>query len=288
MKPCETLFERPEGPAIAFRQVLDGLAGFVEWTDVAALDRVPVSLLHPPEGKALGPADIRALGVDPTCALWVEEGAGTLGMRNPRGEQLGVATANGLGLHVEDRQPIHATGATTLPAFEARGMQNMKPARLAIDLGVQRHDDGIGDRFFQRTTFHARSVRRRSCPSTRERPHPASPRPLYPVTNSSLPRHAMTATDPPATAERGIWLMCFGPTWILALAAGPMRWLEATTSREAIARSSRGVGRKIVSQAEIRTFDFYLRAPGVAPSLSVAAELIGARVARNSLVPCVR
>lgn len=175
MKPCETLFERSEGPAVACRQVLDGLAGFVEWTDVAALHGVPFSLLDPAEGKTLGPADIRALGVDPTCALWVEEGAGTFGMRNPRGEQLGVATANGLSLHVEDRQLIHATGATTAPALEARGMQNLKPARLAIHLGVQRHDDGILDRLFQRTTVHARSVHRRSCPSTSERHHPASP-----------------------------------------------------------------------------------------------------------------
>jgi hypothetical protein len=141
LKPCETLFERPEGPAVFRAQVLDGLACFVERTNIAKLHGVPVPLLDPPEGKALGAADVRALRVNSTCALRVEEGAGTVGVRNPRGEQVGVATANRLGLHVEDHQPIHATGATALPALEARGMQNVQPARLAFDLGVQRDDD---------------------------------------------------------------------------------------------------------------------------------------------------
>jgi hypothetical protein len=132
LKPRETLFERPEGPAVFCRQVLDRLACVVERTDIAELHRMPVALLNPPQRKALRSADIRALGVNATCALRVEEGARTLGVRNPLGEQVGVATANGLGLYIEDRQPVHATGATALPALEARGIQNMQPARLAI------------------------------------------------------------------------------------------------------------------------------------------------------------
>jgi DHA2 family multidrug resistance protein len=41
---------------------------------------------------------------------------------------------------------------------------------------------------------------------------------------------------------------------------------------------------QVVAQTEIRTFDFYLRARGVASSLLGAAKLTGARVARESLV----
>jgi hypothetical protein len=108
LKPRETLLERAQGPACLDRQVLDGLASLVERTDIAKLDRLPVPLVDPPEGKALGSADVRALRVDSTGALAVEESAGPLDMRSARAEKVGVMTANGLGLHVEDRQPIHA------------------------------------------------------------------------------------------------------------------------------------------------------------------------------------
>ena len=108
MKPRETLLERAQGPACLDGQVLDGLAGLVERTNIAKLDRLPVSLVDPSEGKALGSADVGALRVDSTGPFAVEESAGSLGIRSAHAEKVGVMTANGLGLHVEDRQPIHA------------------------------------------------------------------------------------------------------------------------------------------------------------------------------------
>jgi hypothetical protein len=108
LKPRETLLERAQRPACLDGQVLDGLAGLVERADIAELDRLPVPRVDPPEGKALGSADVRALRIDSTGAFAIEESAGPFDMRSARAEKLGVVTANELGLHVEDRQPIHA------------------------------------------------------------------------------------------------------------------------------------------------------------------------------------
>jgi hypothetical protein len=158
LKPREALFDRPQGPAIFCGQELDGLARFVEGTDVAKLDGAPVSFLDPPQGQALGSADVRALGVDSTCALRIEEGAGPLGVRNPHGEKAGVATANGLGLHVEDREPIDAARAAAPPALEARAMQDVQPARFPVHFGVQRGDGGVRSWSFYRMQRFPRGV----------------------------------------------------------------------------------------------------------------------------------
>jgi len=120
--------------------VLDGLAGLVERANVTKLDMLPVPLVDPPEWKALGSADVGAVRVDSTGAFAVEESAGPLDMRSAHTEQLGVMAANGLGLHIEDRQPINAARATSPPALQAIGMQDMEPTCLAIHRGVQRGD----------------------------------------------------------------------------------------------------------------------------------------------------
>ena len=147
LKPCKALFDRPKGPTVFGGQVLDRLACFVERTDVASLHRLTVQLIDPSQRKALGTADVRPLGVDATPALGIEKGASALGMRNSRGQQLGVATANRLGFDVEDREVIHAAGAATPPALETRLVEHMQPVRFDAHLSVQR-DDGVGQRLF--------------------------------------------------------------------------------------------------------------------------------------------
>jgi hypothetical protein len=129
----ETLFDRAQRPARVDGQALDGLAGFVQRTDVAKLHGLPVPLVDPPQRKALGPADVGALRVDSAGPLVVEEGACSLGVRRARSEQLGVVTTDGLDLHVEDRQAVHAAPAAPAPAMEPLCVQKDETARLAID-----------------------------------------------------------------------------------------------------------------------------------------------------------
>jgi hypothetical protein len=140
LKAGKTLLERAKRPAFLDGQALDGLAGLVERTDVAKLDRLPVPFVDPSQWKALGSADVGALRVDSTGAFGVEECARPFDVRSARAEKLGVMATNGLGLHLEDRQPINAARAASPPALQAIGMQDMEPTCLAIHRGVQRGD----------------------------------------------------------------------------------------------------------------------------------------------------
>jgi hypothetical protein len=141
LKRREAFFDGSEGPAILRRQLLDGLAGFVERADVAKLDRLePLVLVEPPQRKPLGSADVGALGVDPAGTVAIEERTRTLCMRDAGGEQLGVVPANGLGLDFEDAQPIDATRAAPAPARESLGMEDVQSVRLDVHRSVQKDD----------------------------------------------------------------------------------------------------------------------------------------------------
>jgi hypothetical protein len=133
---AQTLLRRPDRPALVGRQVDDRNPMLVERTDVAQLDRVRALAFDPAQRQSLRSADVRAIGIDPTPALRVEEGAAAFGARDSPLEEPGVPVPYPVGLRIEHGQAVDAAGAATPPALQARGVKDMQRLCLAIDLRV--------------------------------------------------------------------------------------------------------------------------------------------------------
>ena len=147
MKLTEARLGRPDRPALVGGQRLDGLARFVQGTDIPELDRVSILpvLFDPAQGKTLRPANVGPVGVDPARALIAQERAGPCCPRGAVLEKVSVVAANVVGLRVEHGQPVDAARAATEPALEPRFVEDVKAAGFAIHVGMQRVD-GIGGR----------------------------------------------------------------------------------------------------------------------------------------------
>jgi predicted MFS family arabinose efflux permease len=139
-------FDRPQGVAGLLGQVVEGLTLPVERADVPGLDDLAVVLvlLQPSQRQALGPADVGAIGVDPTSAGIIQKGAGPRRVGGAFGQQLGVGLTDPIGLDRQHRQLVLATIGATRSAQKPGPVEGGQGRDLGVDLLVQDEEAGPG------------------------------------------------------------------------------------------------------------------------------------------------
>jgi len=116
---CQGLFNGADRPTVLNIQGLYRRTDLIERADVPHLHgRTVGPFIDPPKRQALGTAYVRAIRIDPTGLLFVEEGTGPSGPRLCLGQELRVVKADVRRLHLEDRQVILATATAPLAALE--------------------------------------------------------------------------------------------------------------------------------------------------------------------------
>ena len=133
----EALFERAQCKACVGGQRFDGVARFVEWTDIAQLGRRGFGVVDPSQREPLRAAHVRALLIDAATPVAVEECAGPFAMRSADAKKLRVHATDRRRFDFEDSEIVDAAAGASAAAVHAIGVEHVKSARFAIEPRAQ-------------------------------------------------------------------------------------------------------------------------------------------------------
>jgi hypothetical protein len=137
----QSLFKGANAPAFVRVQIFNrfDVTFVIQRANVAVLNKFTMLVfVQPAEWQSLRAADVRAISVDSTRALIIQEraSAGRMGYR--RFQKWRVLVADVCCFNFEDRQIVNAAHAASAPADQPRAMNLRKHTRLGIDIPIER------------------------------------------------------------------------------------------------------------------------------------------------------